>query len=557
MSARRRITPLAGAMLLLGLAGPAFSADNRPVKPADVARVAAIIDRHIDKRLKDNAVTPAPIASDAEFLRRTYLSITGRVPRVAEAHEFLNDRSPDKRQKLVKELLETPGYITHYSTFWRGVLMPEVSADLQTRFLVPGFEAWLRDELRKGTAYDDMVKQILTTKIDSGRNMRNIYARLGEANPVAFFQAKQAQPENLAAAVSRMFLGVRIECAQCHDHPSDTWKREQFWSFAAFFAGIQRRGTNVFASVREIPDRREIAIPDTDQVAQAKFLDGKTPQFRFRKPARETLAEWITAKDNPYFAKMAVNRIWHKLFGVGIVEPVDDFTSLNPPSHPELLNELANEFKKHNYDLKFLVRAIAASKAYQRTSRQTHASQSNPQLFARMTVQALTPEQLFDSLATAVGYYQPFQTQNPFVFGRNDSRSEILELFANDSESPAERTATILQALAMMNGRFITEATSVGGSSGRSTPTSRRPRRFGPNGRGSNTLAALLDFPLADTKQRVETLFLATLSRKPTPDESARFVKYVESGGPKQDKDKALADVFWALLNSGEFALNH
>jgi Protein of unknown function (DUF1549)/Protein of unknown function (DUF1553) len=557
MSARRRITPLAGAMLLLGLAGPAFSADEHPVKPADVARVAAMIDRHIDKRLKDEAVTPAPIASDAEFLRRAYLSIAGRVPRVAEAHEFLADRSPDKRRKLVAELLETPGYITHFSTFWRGVMMPEVSADLQVRFLVPGFEAWLRDELRKGTPYDDMVKQILTAKIDSGRDMRAFYSRLGEANPVAFFQGKQAKPENLAAAVSRMFLGVRIECAQCHNHPFDTWKREQFWSFAAFFAGIQRNGNNVFSTVREVADRREIAIPNTDKVAQASFLDGKTPQFRFRKSARETLAEWVTAKDNPYFAKMTVNRIWHKLFGTGIVEPVDDFTAANSPSHPELLDELATEFTKHNYDLKFLIRAIAASKAYQRTSRKTHASQSNPQLFARMTVQALTPEQLFDSLATAVGYYQPFQTQNPFVFGRTDSRSEIIELFTNDSASPSERSATILQALAMMNGRFISGATSVGGSSGRPTSTSGRARRFVPNGRGSNTLAAVIDFPLADTKQRVETLFLATLSRKPTPDESARFVKYVESGGAKKDKDKALGDVFWALLNSGEFALNH
>jgi hypothetical protein len=503
---------------------------------AEIQRVAAIIDRHIDKRLKDSAVTAAPAASDGEFLRRAYLSIAGRVPRVAEAHEFLNDRSPDKRQKLVKELLETPGYITHYSTFWRGVLMPEVSADLQTRFLVPGFEAWLRDELRKGTPYDDLVKQILTTKIDSGRNMQSFYARLGEANPVAFFQAKQAKPENLAAAVSRMFLGVRIECAQCHDHPFDTWKREQFWNLAAFFAGIQRRGNNVFATVREVPDRREIAIPDTDKVAQAKFLDGKTPQFRFRTNARETLAEWVTANDNPYFAKMAVNRIWHKLFGVGIVEPVDDFTAANPPSHPEMLDELAKEFTRHNYDLKFLIRAIAASKSYQRTSRKTHASQSNAQLFARMPVQALTPEQLVDSLATAVGSYQPFQNRNPFVIGQNDPRSEILELFENDSESPSERSATILQALAMMNGRFIADATNL---------------------ERSRTLAAVIDFPLSDTQQRVETLFLATLSRKPNKDESARLVKYVDSGGVKKDKDKALADVFWALLNSGEFALNH
>ena len=502
----------------------------------EVARVAKLIDSHVKKRLARDVVIAAPIADDAEFMRRAYLSIAGRIPRISESHAFLDDKSPDKRKRLVKQLLETPGYITHYTSFWRTVLMPEVNADFQARFLLPGFEAWLRDKLKKNDKYDAIVRELLTVKFEG--DSRNYFQRFGQSSPLAFYQAKQAKPENLAAAVSRMFLGVRIECAQCHDHPFDSWKREQFWGMAAFFAGLQRDGNNnnVFTRVREVKDRREIAIPGTKTVVQAKFLTGKAPQFRFRTNARETLAKWVTAKDNPYFARMAVNRVWHKLFGVGIVDPVDDFGASNEPSHPELLKALAEEFVKHDYDLKFLIRAIAASRTYQRTSRRTDVSQSNPQSFARMAVQGMTPEQLFDSLSTAVGYYQPYQSRNPFSIGQNNPRSEIMQLFANDSEAPAERTTTILQALALMNGKFIADATDAD---------------------KSKNLAAIIEMPFATTADRIEALYLATLSRKPRPGELKRLVAYVKSGGPRKSREKALGDVFWSLLNSSEFSLNH
>lgn len=511
---------------------------KRATAAKNVARTAALIDRHIQQALKTNAVKPAPLADDAEFLRRAYLSITGRIPRVSEAREFFADKRPDKRRRLVEELLETPGYITHYTDFWRHVMLPEVNADIQSRFLIPGFEAWLREKLQDNVKYDEVVRELLTTSFDTNPNRRgvNIYQRLGEASPVAFYRVKQAKPENLAAAVARTFLGVRIECAQCHNHPFDTWKREQFWGFAAFFAGLQRTGNNVFSPVREIPDRRELTIPDTSTVVQAKFLTGEEPQWRFRQGARETLANWVTARDNPYFARAAVNRIWGKLFGVGLVDPVDDFSASNPPSHPKLLDALAKEFVKQNYDVKFLIQAIAASRTYQRTSRRTDDSQSNPQLFSRMAVQGMSPEQFVNSLATAVGDFQPYQARNSYVFGRNDARSQLRDLFANDSEPPTQRSTSILQALAIMNGGFTSGATDL---------------------QRSRTLAAVVDFPLATTAERIETLYLATLSRKPGKNELKRLVKYVDSGGPKKDSDKALSDVFWALLNSSEFMLNH
>src|SRR5262249_55281553 len=182
-------------------------------------------------------------------------------------------------------------------------------------------------------------------------------------NPAAYYSAKEFKAENLAAGIARLFLGVRVECAQCHNHPFADWKRDQFWGFAAFFAGIQGRsqGNSVTAG-GEAPDKRELAIPGTDRVVQAAFLDGKEPPFKFNESSRVTLADWMTAADNPYFARALVNRMWAYLFGVGLIDPVDEMVGGESTcSHPELLDVLAKAFVDHNFDLKFLIRAITAS----------------------------------------------------------------------------------------------------------------------------------------------------------------------------------------------------
>jgi hypothetical protein len=402
----------------------------------------------------------------------------------------------------------------------------------------PGFQAWLRQHLGNNTHYDALVYELLTTPLAGDRGMNAALQNAGTVSPIAFFTTKQIKPENLAAATSRMFMGIRIECAQCHNHPHDAWKQEQFWGYAAFFAGIERttRGDDVVGLVKEVFDRRELTIPDQEIVVQATYLDGSQPQWKSKTSSRRTLADWMTSKQNPYFAKSVVNRIWGYLFGVGIVDPVDDFSGTNKPSHPELLDELATDFVAHNFDLKYLIRGITASQTYQRTSRRTHPSQDEPQQFARMAVQGLTGEQLFDSVATAVGYLESFQQQQPFAFGQTGPRAEFLELFTADNNSSTERQTSILQALAMMNGQFTSTATSLDQSS---------------------TLTAVAEFPLMKTSDRVEALYLAAFTRKPRPDELKRMTDYVESGGPSKNQKQALSDVFWALLNSSEFLFNH
>lgn len=505
----------------------------------EVQRVADQIDVLLAKRWKEANVTPAAPASDAELFRRMYLHLNGSIPPVSDVRDYLADDSPDKHRAVVDRLLDGPGYIINFTRYWRRVMLPETDSDLQTRFLIPGFESWLRERLTENTPYDEIARQIIDVQFNQRLpNNRQAYvSTLSNSSPLAFYQAKQVAPENLAAATSRIFLGIRIECAQCHDHPFDEWKRDQFWSFAAFFGGIVREGEpNVFNQVREVPDRREISVPDSDIVVQASYLDGTEPQWRFRVGARKTLADWVASKENPYFAKAGANRIWGHFFGRGIVEPVDDFSDINPACHPELLEYLAQEFAAHEFDLKFLIRAITATKAYRRSSEKTHDSQDAPEFFARMSVQGLTPNQLYDSLAQATGTPLSFQSANPFIFGNQNEESLFQETFDDAGTTITDRETTILQALALMNGQLTMTATDIN---------------------QSRTLAAVAGAPFLSTEGKIEALYLAALSRKPSEAERKRLKAYVETGGPANNPNQALADVFWALLNSSEFLLNH
>ncbi len=503
----------------------------------DVLRLSAKIDEFISIRWQAEQAIAAPPADDAAFIRRVSLDIAGKIPSVAQLHEFLDDSSPYKRQKLVDRLLDSPAYVRHFSNVWRSVMIPEAESDLEVRFLIPGFEAWLRQQLAADIGFDVLVREILTVPVDP-RLAANPLQPQAEVTPVGFYQAKQLKPENLAAGTARMFLGVRIECAQCHDHPFDDWKREQFWGYAAFFAGVERNQngeTGAFDAIREMFDRRELAIPGTDKKVVPTHLDGVKPKLKFRDSTRNILADWMISDSNAYFSRTAVNRLWGQFFGIGIVNPVDDFTADNPPSHPELLDELARQFAAHKFDFKFIIRAITASKTYQLGSRETHKSQENPRLFARMALKGLAPEQLFDSIAQATGYHEPYAIRNAGGMMNNSPREEFLQMFENSRDAVTEQQTTILQALSMMNGQFVSDATGL---------------------EKSGTLAAIADFPLMTTEERIEALYLAAFSRKPRSDEIERLVKYVESGGAAKDSRKALSDVFWALLNSSEFLFN-
>jgi len=494
----------------------------------EVRRVTGLVDDLMESHWSANKVQPAPVSRDAAFLRRIWLDLAGQIPRVATSREFLSGESPDRRRQLIDRLLASPTYVTSQTDLWQSALIPEAASDQQLRFLQPSFEAWLRDQLREDVPYDEFVRELLTTPI---RNIQGDPRANREPAPDVFFRGKQLKPENLAAATARSFLGVRLECAQCHDHPFDVWKQEQFWSFAAFFSGVN--GENPFATIQEKRDSREIAIPDSKVVAQAAFLNSDEPDWSSGS-SREILTEWIASADNPWFSRMAVNRMWGHFFGRGFVDPIDDFGASNPPSHPETLDLLAREFAAHEFDLKFLIRVIVSTRAYQLTSRQTDPSQTPPEMFARMSVKGLTPRQIFSSLAVALGTFQPFTV--PGQFNDRPAEAEFFNTFSNESDSVLERPTTILQALVMMNGDLMTQGTSI---------------------ENSRTLRSVVDYPFFTTEERIEALYLAALSRRPTEKEQQRLLAYVKQSHTDDEDSKALADIYWALLNSSEFLFNH
>jgi hypothetical protein len=504
----------AAAVLCLALAPAARAADK------DVDALAAKIDERIAAAWGKD-VKPAPLADDAEFFRRLSLDLAGRIPSVTEIRDFLDDDRPDKRRLWTERILRgDPGdssyktaYVNHFANAWRAWLLAQT--DQQGQAGQPTLEAWLRQRLKANVGYDRLVRELLTQPLGGNQNPE---PQEGSAAP--FYDANERKPENLAGAAARLFLGVKIECAQCHNHPFAQWKREQFWEFAAFFTDLAPQGRR--------GQRGEIKVAGTDRVMRARFLDGKEPKWKAGPGTRPTLADWITAADNPYFARAAVNRVWTYFLGTGLADPEDKAEGERPAAHKELLDELSRQFAAHKYDVKLLIRAIAASKAYQRTSAVSHPSHEDWRLFARMPLRGMSPEQLFDSLAEATEY------RDGPSGNRRAARDQFVARFPAQDQATDYQTST-LQALYLMNNQFIADRTSL---------------------EKNRTLATLAE-QRTGTARKVESLYLVVLSRKPRPQESERFVKYVEKGGPSGEPKRALADLFWALLNSPEFLLNH
>jgi hypothetical protein len=501
--------------LLLMLSVLAVTSLSSAAAP-DPVELAAKIDKHLSARWEAEKVKPASKTDDAMFVRRVSLDLVGRIPTVAEVREFLDDKAIDKQTKLVAGLLDSGPHFRHMALFWRREWIPQIDTP-QFANLAEDFDVWLAGRLRDGVPADRIVRELLTTsktKTESG------------ATPATFLIAAEFKPDNLAANTSRAFLGINLDCAQCHDHPFARWTREQFWETAAFFARspTATNGDKV---------KFEVTIPSTKKVVVPKLLTGQQPQWPgtlIGDTGRALLADWVTAKDNPYFAKNVVNRVWANLFGTGLVEPLDDLSGDNSGSHPELLDELAKEFVDSGFDLKYLTTAVVLTKAYQLSS--VMPGDINPRLFGRAAVRGLTGEQLYDSLRVAAGL-PPERDDLASVTAIRD-RKRFADKFRVERGGTAQRS--ILQSLSLMNGKLTVDLTTV-----ETTPM----------------LRAVADAPFLNTKAKIESLYLATLGRQPTDEESAPLQKYVEKGGADGDSKKALADIFWALINSSEFNTNH
>ena len=509
------------ALLLCGVRGNLIA---QAPEEANVVRtqITTRVDELLAGGWRAASVSPGAGADDAEFLRRVSLDLTGVIPRVADAREFLSDTRPDKRELLVEQLLRSPMHAAHLANAWRRMLLPGELSDQQAAGAA-GFQAWLREQFAANLRYDNLVAELLVTK-----------GGAEQTGPALFYTSLELKPEEVAANTSRIFLGVQIECAQCHDHPFDRWTKQDFWGYAAFFARLESKPGRQ-ASMLQLVDAPtgELKYPETDLVVLPKYLDASAANENEDSSRRRQLAIWLVSRDNPFFAKAAVNRVWAQMFGRGLTEPVDDFSERNPPSHPELLNELADYFIETGFDLRSLYAALANTQAYQLSSQSDHVDERAPELFAGMAIKSLTPEQLYDSLLQATQQRQRISVTS--MGPADPRRAEFLARFESPGQAASEFEAGIPQALAMMNGPLVATATQP----------------------DQGWLLTALEAPLLSDDDRVETLFLATLSRLPSQDEKTAIAPYLAAAETSADRQRALGDILWSLLNSAEFMLNH
>jgi hypothetical protein len=368
-----------------------------------------------------------------------------------------------------------------------------------------------------------LVRELLTTSVTISPEIPNGRPdRPHERTPIALYRANDFKPENLAARTAAVLLGIDLDCAQCHDHPWKPWKRHDFAAFAAFFAGIEptviQSGRVVAATERR--DRRSFAMADAPPT-EARFLDHRQPDWHASSSGREVLADWVTDAGNPFFARAAANRLWAQFFGVPLVTDEDR-------TFADLLDELAEALVAEGHDMKVLIRAIVASRAYQLTSQATaedHADQER--YFARMRVKRLSAEQLRASVDRTAG--RPGDTAS-------EARAHFVSRFQTTETNAADRQMSILQSLELLNGPFIAAATSE------------------THGR---TVVAVAEVPWLSDMERMEHLYLAAYTRLPTQDETGHWRVRLDSCSSVRDRAAVLGDVLWVLFNSSEFVFNH
>ncbi|MCS6851600.1 MAG: DUF1549 and DUF1553 domain-containing protein [Gemmataceae bacterium] len=535
-----RLFPLAyGALCVMALASGAEAAPEKgakasPATPSqaglpntkvDAASLARWIDAEIQKALDAEKVPASPLADDAEFVRRVSLDITGIVPTADEAAAFIDDPDPAKRAKLIDRLLASPAYGRHMADLWVGWLLPRTSETRLVRH--EPMVRFLEENFNKNKPWNEFVTEIITA---SGPQ---------DENPAVTFFLFNDTVDKVTDNVARHFLGIQLQCAQCHNHPFTGWQQTEYWGMAAFFMKVQRqdnrnkalRNGAVPGVAENLSGRagRRNNLPESAKIVPAKFLQGEEPKLNPNEPFRPVLARWLTSPQNPFFARAMVNRLWHQFFGRGLVNPVDDMHAENQPSHPALLEGLAEQFAR-DFDVKDLIRAICNSQAYQRTSRPLPENVDDTSLFSHMAIKALSPEQLYDSLVRVVGTATEQRgnrvRSNTTVRGNQSPREVFAAFFRVEETEPTEYTAGIPQALRLMNAPML-----------------------------NNTAAALASLVKSDDPNAViERLYLATVSRRPRAEELTRLAAYVHNAGNRQ---QAYGDILWALLNSSEFALNH
>ena len=508
------------------------------------------LDRHINAVLKKENIQPSKVSEDTEFLRRVHLDLTGKIPTPEEVLNFLKDGSPNKRQKKIDQLLGSEPYIDYWTRLWVNWLIGRRGDGDDRRI---GLTTWVQGALTKNIPYNQFVQELIAADGELKDNGAGNYIMRYERSPAV-----------LTSHSSRLFLGLPMQCAECHDHKTEVWSQKDYYGIAAFFNGIEseQKGyiqTMDMAGNEKRMDnflitnepRRAMWVERMDTEVPPRFLGGTEYKGSLTK-RREALAQWMTDKSNPYFSRAIVNRVWKHFMGRAFVEPIDGFGEENLPTNPELLDWLAEDLIIHDYDLQHLMRTILNSETYQRTSQTNKSNKDDERYYSHAYVKPLSAEQFFYSLLQATGFErlqevkmkganrQGGEDRMGMLRNLEERKREHLEkfLFLLDNGEMEEIEAfngTVPQALMMINGNMVNNSASLGE-------------------RGS-----FVNYVLEKWRapaDRLEYIYLNVLSRLPTAKEKTYFQRYMERS-LYRNKDLAYEDLYWVLLNSAEFSLNH
>lgn len=562
LAALIRLSSSRGAILVVLSLGICFSWTGHKVAASDDIQapdIARLIDREIDQRLLAEQMPASDRSSDSEFCRRVHVDIIGRIPTYDETVAFLDSKAADKRSKLIDALLDRPEYGQHWATMWSNLSVTRSDASQLAAFHRSRFHEWLAKRLNANSGWDSIVTALLTAE-----------GSLEDVPAAAFLQSYsgnnlQPQPERIAGAVSELFLGIQLKCAECHNHRGEhavnEWKHGDLWGMAAFFGRLRNQAADkdtnasaktiltegdvpkgkalqdsTFQAPRPILPGGLLEIPDPSNSTRflstpvkARFLETKEePNLSAAGPYRGEFAAWMTAPQNPYFARALVNRLWAHFMGRGLVNPIAEMHKGNPPSHPQLLQGLSEEFVASGFDLKHLIRGIVSSAAYQRTSRVLPANAKDRQWLSHMALKPLRPEVLFDSLQLVTKGNPSAPPPIPPKPSPSPTPRETFAQFFGSKEWDADSTDLIYgipQFLKLMN-------VSDGGP----------------------VLAKLLGLAGDSREKAIENLYLAALSRRPTATEAKTMLDHVNQA---PNATTGYCEIYWALLNSAEFLLNH
>lgn len=522
---------------------------EQPVEATRLAQRNNFIDEHVFNKLAALRIEPSELCGDAEFVRRAFLDTIGVLPTPDEVRAFLADKRPDRRALLIDRLLERPEFVDYWALQLGDLFQNRKERDHDVRGVkgVRAFHAWLRKQVLANRPWDELARDVLTTAGNTTDNPAVGYflVTVGEHN--------EAQKSEVVASVAQAFLGTRIGCAQCHNHPLEKYTQDDYYHFSAFFSRIRlerhdpKSGKPSVLHVRgKEPKDNEakapvgVSQPRTGQFLKPQPLDRTATPIEPGEDPRVKLAAWMTDPKNEYFSGAMVNRLWRHFLGVGLVEPVDDLRASNPPTNPELWAALNKEFVGHRFDLKHLMRLILNSRTYQLASTTRPGNKADSKFYSHYYARRLPAEVLLDALSQSTGVPDQFpgypvglragQLPDPGL------SSYFLSLFGRSERVTAcacERNGevTMPQLLHLQNGVSVVQKIHSGDGRLAQRIKARRP-----------------DFEI------IEEMFLASLSRPPSEKEQAAIRQALADGG---GKDEVFRDLFWALLNSKEFSFNH